>query len=375
MNIGTELRNARERLGLSREQISSATKIHPDKIEALETDAFDRLPRGVYLDGIVAAYAREVGLDPAAFVSRVRERVTPPPPATIEEIAAARESSPLASGGFHLGIAHGMAAFAAVALVLALFTAALHVYPLESMVEPEQVLTQRETPAVGESIRIAERTDAAAPTEVGTSGSDASTDADNRPRVDDPPVIQAPSMAIPTPAAKDEEAVPMPVPVPAPSANARKPSSEPPAPAPMPEPALLPPAPSLAAVEPRSADVEPALAGAWALETLVQSSSVKQFKGLRLGYRLQLRQDGDRVEGTGRKVTENGASLKGAGQTPIAVHGTLDGGRLTLTFGERGARRASGGTFDLVVEDAGVLRGSFSSDAARSAGVVTARRL
>ena len=117
------------------------------------------------------------------------------------------------------------------------------------------------------------------------------------------------------------------------------------------------------------------LAGEWTLETHVESSSLRTFEGLRLGYRLELRQDGDRIVGTGRKVSENGVSLRGRRQTSIAVRGTMDGGRLTLIFGEQGARRHTTGTFELVLEDAGLLRGSFASDAARSAGVVEARRL
>jgi hypothetical protein len=43
---------------------------------------------------------------------------------------------------------------------------------------------------------------------------------------------------------------------------------------------------------------------------------------------------------------------------------TIDNGSLKLKFGEQGARRSSTGTFDLVLEDLEVLRGSFSSSAA-----------
>ena len=42
--IGNELREARERMGRSREDISRATKIPVRNISALEEHAFDRLP-------------------------------------------------------------------------------------------------------------------------------------------------------------------------------------------------------------------------------------------------------------------------------------------------------------------------------------------
>jgi hypothetical protein len=117
------------------------------------------------------------------------------------------------------------------------------------------------------------------------------------------------------------------------------------------------------------------LEGTWTLATEIESSSLRMYEGLRLKYRVELRQTGGQVEGIGRKIRENGVSLRGKRQTSIAVQGTIDGGHLKLTFREHGARRSSRGTFNLVVKDAGVLRGSFASEAARSGGVVEARRL
>jgi len=134
-------------------------------------------------------------------------------------------------------------------------------------------------------------------------------------------------------------------------------------------------APPLAVTEPAPLVPGARLEGTWTLATEIESSSVRIFEGLRLEYRVELRQIGGQGEGTGRKIRENGVSLSGRRQTPIAVRGTIAGDRLKLTFGEQGARRSSRGTFDLMLEDTGVLRGSFASEAARSAGVVEARRL
>ena len=72
MTVGTVLKQAREQAGLSAEQISEHTKIQLYKIKALEEDDFSRLPEGIYLDGIVRAYSREVGLNPETMVARAR---------------------------------------------------------------------------------------------------------------------------------------------------------------------------------------------------------------------------------------------------------------------------------------------------------------
>ena len=118
----------------------------------------------------------------------------------------------------------------------------------------------------------------------------------------------------------------------------------------------------------------PVLSGPWTLSTRVESTSYKRFVGLKLGYELQLQQDGDRITGEGRKIAENGKPLAAKSRTPLTVSGVRDGNAFTLRFTERGARRPSEGTFSLQLHEDGVLRGRFTSSAARSAGSVEARR-
>ena len=69
---GAELKQAREHAGLLAEQIADRTKIKLHKIIALEEGDFDSLPQGIYLDGIVRAYAREVKIDAEPIVELVR---------------------------------------------------------------------------------------------------------------------------------------------------------------------------------------------------------------------------------------------------------------------------------------------------------------
>jgi hypothetical protein len=114
--------------------------------------------------------------------------------------------------------------------------------------------------------------------------------------------------------------------------------------------------------------------GWWTVTNEVQATNYPRYRGLRLVYRLRLQQDGNRISGLGQKWAENGRPIPPASRTPIEVSGTIDGRRLTLTFTERGLRRASAGAFELEVIDNGRLSGTFQSDAAQSRGSSVAQR-
>ncbi len=94
MDVGTTLRNARERRGLSIESLSRITRINPDLLRAIDVNAFDKVPAGIFLRGFLRSYAREVGLDPEMVVQGyVDEFETPAPePAAV---AAPRPRDPL----------------------------------------------------------------------------------------------------------------------------------------------------------------------------------------------------------------------------------------------------------------------------------------
>jgi cytoskeleton protein RodZ len=79
MDVGTTLRTARERLGLSREALAQRTRIGHAFVQAIEENRFDRLPGGIVARGFLRACAREVGLDPEALVRQFIEETSPPP--------------------------------------------------------------------------------------------------------------------------------------------------------------------------------------------------------------------------------------------------------------------------------------------------------
>jgi len=86
--IGGDLRRARIARKQSIEDISRATKINASLIRAIESDAFDRLPGGLFTRGFLRAYAREVRLDPDEVVARYRtefEQLTAPEPADVAQ--------------------------------------------------------------------------------------------------------------------------------------------------------------------------------------------------------------------------------------------------------------------------------------------------
>lgn len=124
--------------------------------------------------------------------------------------------------------------------------------------------------------------------------------------------------------------------------------------------------------EPESHD----LSGWWEMTNRIDSTNYSAYKGLRLGYRVQLEQDGGRITGRGQKWTEDGRTLPASARTPIRVTGTVDGRKVTLQFTEQGTKRSTGGGFTWTLSaDRTELRGTFWSTAAGTSGRSTAVRM
>jgi serine/threonine-protein kinase len=190
-----------------------------------------------------------------------------------------------------------------------------------------------------------------------------------------PPASPLPSLS-PPPAPSP---VPSPRPSPSPSAQAS------PSPSPV-QVAARPPAAEPAEEAASGADEEAgadeseavaaALGGRWDLVNEVGSTTHPAFQGLRLGYRLRLRQAGSRITGDGEKVSENGVLLLPSQRTPITVSGTVEGSQVVLRFTEQGDERASAGVFRWRLSpDGNSLEGGFSSDVASSRGSSVASRV
>ena len=76
--IGTALREARERKGLSFPQVEEDTKIRARYIRALEEEAFGILPGATYTKGFLRAYADYLGLDGHLFIDEFNSRYHDP---------------------------------------------------------------------------------------------------------------------------------------------------------------------------------------------------------------------------------------------------------------------------------------------------------
>ncbi len=73
--IGSSLRKARERRGISHAQIERDTRIRTRYLRALEDERYELIPGRVYAKGFLRAYADYLGLDGEQFVDEFSSRV------------------------------------------------------------------------------------------------------------------------------------------------------------------------------------------------------------------------------------------------------------------------------------------------------------
>lgn len=64
IDLGTRLREARQRRGRTLRDIAAITRIPTAWLAAIERNEFDRLPKGLYRRAYVRAFAAEMGIDP-----------------------------------------------------------------------------------------------------------------------------------------------------------------------------------------------------------------------------------------------------------------------------------------------------------------------
>lgn len=115
---GARLREARERLGLSVDDVVSRIKFAPRQIAALEADDYAQLPEPAFVRGFVRSYARLVQLDPAPLLAALPHTPAAPAPAAeqaLPEVPFPTEYSTRKPNLIWLGAA------LAVAIVLGLF--------------------------------------------------------------------------------------------------------------------------------------------------------------------------------------------------------------------------------------------------------------
>lgn len=81
---GAHLRQAREAANMSVAEVADALFLHPDKIEALESDAFEPLAAPTFVRGYLRGYARLLGLPSAPILEMYDRQGFGPPPLALE---------------------------------------------------------------------------------------------------------------------------------------------------------------------------------------------------------------------------------------------------------------------------------------------------
>ncbi len=116
--IGSALREARERRGLSLSQVEADTKIRSRYIRALEDEDFALLPGATYAKGFLRAYADYLGLDGHLFIDEFSSRHFDPRRELDQPIAPRSRSRPVARGRRESNLA--VIALAAIVAISAL---------------------------------------------------------------------------------------------------------------------------------------------------------------------------------------------------------------------------------------------------------------
>ena len=77
MDLGTDLRKARERAGFSLPDLAARTRIPLNSLRAIEENDFAKVPPGIFVRSFIRSYAREVGVDPVSAVAEYRAMTEP----------------------------------------------------------------------------------------------------------------------------------------------------------------------------------------------------------------------------------------------------------------------------------------------------------
>ena len=101
-NFGERLKRERELREVSLEEITTATRIGPHFLAALENEDWSKLPGGVFNRGFVRSVARYLGLDEEAFLAEYdaayKEQIAPRPEPPENRIPPPRRWVPVALG-------------------------------------------------------------------------------------------------------------------------------------------------------------------------------------------------------------------------------------------------------------------------------------
>jgi cytoskeleton protein RodZ len=152
--IGSTLRQARERRRLGLDQAEAETKIRARYLRALEEEQFDVLPGPAYIKGFLRTYAEYLGLDGTLFVDEYNSRFSDP--FRDEELIFPRRRSQPPHRSRHRRESNVVLIALAGIVAVAVLVAVAFMYPTERPPQtpattPTETATAPDTTAVEES--------------------------------------------------------------------------------------------------------------------------------------------------------------------------------------------------------------------------------
>ena len=112
----------RQRLGLTLQEVSSFTKLHPRFLKAIEQGDFSKLPGGILSKSFIRSYAQEIGIDDSQAVSEYLAITGQAPPEPVLESTTIDAQSRVPLGESHAGKSHS--GLLSISLVVLLFIVA-----------------------------------------------------------------------------------------------------------------------------------------------------------------------------------------------------------------------------------------------------------
>ena len=118
--LGAYLRRAREKSGLSTEDISTGSRIVPRLVSALEADRHDLLPAPVYVRGFIRVYCDLVGAEPKEALQLYNAEAIPDPPLTVRPTTPSPVPAPAPGGWRRTAVGSLLVAALGVAAIVLL---------------------------------------------------------------------------------------------------------------------------------------------------------------------------------------------------------------------------------------------------------------
>jgi len=118
-SAGARLKWARERAGLTVNDVAARLRLHPTQVRALEAESFKALPEAAYVRGFVRSYARILDLPAEPLLADLASKLGPASTDIIERMTRERDYSPVRAAAREQ-VSRRVVLWGAVLLLLAL---------------------------------------------------------------------------------------------------------------------------------------------------------------------------------------------------------------------------------------------------------------